>query len=53
MPDLLTEPLFPAVPEEAGFAPTMKQKPKAQVVDQGQTVTFECTIQASPKPEVR
>ena len=31
----------------------MKQKPKAQVVDQGQTVTFECTIEAAPKPEVR
>ena len=42
-------------PEEKDdrMAPTIVQKPKAQVVDEGETVTFECRLTAKPAPEVR
>ena len=35
------------------MAPTIVQKPKAQVVDEGTSVTFDCTVKANPKPEVQ
>jgi hypothetical protein len=34
------------------MAPRIVQKPKAQVVDEGQTVTFECKLTSKPEPQV-
>ena len=44
-----------AGPEEKDerMAPTIVQKPKAQNVDEGETVTFECKLTAKPAPDVR
>ena len=40
-----------AAPED-GITPSIVTKPKAQVVDEGETVTFTCKLTASPQPSV-
>ena len=40
-----------AAPED-GITPSIVTKPKAQVVDEGETVTFTCKLTASPQPAV-
>lgn len=49
--------LFLSAPEEPeekddSMAPTIVQKPKAKVVDEGETVTFECTFTCKPEATV-
>ncbi len=41
------------VTTEEWLAPTMKTKPKAQQVTEGETVHFESTLKGKPQPEVR
>ena len=38
-------------PEE-GLAPSIVSKPKAQAVNEGETMHFECSLTAKPAPEV-
>ena len=38
--------------EAEGIVPSLVAKPKAQVVDEGATVLFECSVAANPAPEV-
>ena len=39
--------------EQEGLAPSIVSKPKAQVAEEGETIHFECSVVASPAPEVR
>ena len=40
-------------PEEvSGLAPEFLEKPHYQTVDEGETVTFKGTVEATPQPEV-
>ena len=41
-----------AVVKEDIVAPSMTQKPKAQTVNENETVHFECKLVAKPEPEV-
>ena len=38
--------------QEERVAPSVIKKPKAQVVDEGVDVVFECTLVANPAPQV-
>jgi len=37
----------------SGDPPVIVEKPKAQVVDEGEMVSFRCKLTAQPRPEVR
>ncbi len=50
--DVVAEQVVEEVSETVWLAPTMKTKPKAQVIEEGQDVHFECTITGKPQPEV-
>ncbi len=50
--DVAAEQVVEEVSETVWLAPTMKTKPKAQVIEEGQDVHFECTITGKPQPEV-
>ena len=38
--------------QEEGITPSIVTKPKAQVVDEGEIVSFTCKLMASPEPSV-
>ncbi|KAK3888336.1 hypothetical protein Pcinc_007597 [Petrolisthes cinctipes] len=43
----------PAKPGSGPQAPTVVQKPKPQIVNEGQSVVFDCLISATPKPKIQ